>query len=145
VNSQQLLRRNRIRPYLPDDTVLDAEAGAYNSPIIKPDMAKTQTPKKGKQQTLGGETDPPPAIQAIDNACEELFDIADERKTFKERYQKAEINVMGLMRAAGRVIYKYRDRMVKVDSSERLKIQAPKKPRKPRRGGAGEDRIGRDD
>jgi hypothetical protein len=175
VNSKQLLRRNRIRPYLPDDTVLDAEAGAYNSPIIHPnDMAKRATDnkgrtnditisgagmsvstnadelhelsqkmknKRGKQSEMAGSGfDLPEPIQAISNAADELFDVVDEKAELKERYQKAELNVMALMRAAERKFYKHRDRTISIDGKETLKVEKPKKPR-----GGGEDRIGRDD
>lgn len=101
---------------------------------------KTERKTKGKQARIEGNGfDLPPAIQAIDNAAEELFDIVDEQKELKEKHAKSELNVLGLMRAAKRTIYKYRDRTIRIEGKERLKIQAPKKPRVGKKRG-GEDK-----
>jgi hypothetical protein len=75
----------------------------------------------------GSGFDLPEPIQAISNAADELFDIEDNQKTLKEQRTKAEASVMGLMRAAKRTIYKYRDRTIRIEGKEKLKIQAPKK------------------
>lgn len=78
----------------------------------------------------GGGFDKPPAIQSIENKLDELFDLDDDMKDAKSKRETVMLNVMGQMRTAGRIMYTYRDRTVKIEGKEKLKIQAPKKSRK---------------
>ena len=103
----------------------------YNSPIltITDNMAKTGRKPRGKQAAIEGNGfDLPKPIQAISNAADELFDLIDEKATLRERLEKVQLNVMALMRAADRKIYKHRDRTITIDGKETLKVDKPKKP-----------------
>ena len=78
----------------------------------------------------GSGFDLPKPIQAISNAADELFDLLDEKATLKERLDKAKLNVMALMRTAGRTIYRHRDRNIAIDGKETLKVDKPKKSKR---------------
>ena len=83
--------------------------------------------KKNRQAEMEGNGfDLPEPIQAISNAADELFELVDQKAVLMERLEKSKLNVMALMRAAGRKFYKHRDRTISIDGKETLKVEKPK-------------------
>jgi len=108
----------------------------FTTPIAD-EPKPAEKPHVKKQTSLEGNGfDLPPAIQSIENAADELFDIEDKLKADKEKKEKVVLTVIGLMRAANRTIYTYRDRTIRIEGKEKLTVKAPKhrKPRKSRIG-----------
>lgn len=92
-------------------------------------------PIRGQTDMKGPGFDPDPKLIPLNNSLDKFFVIVDEIHEAKGRLAKQKLEVMGMMRAAKRHSYTYKQRLVTLDSKDELKtkpvaIKGEGKPRK---------------
>src|ERR1035437_733711 len=75
--------------------------------------------KRGKQSTFEDPSfEPPKPIQAVNDALDDLFDFEAHLKSLKVQRDQKKLLIMGLLRAAGRTMYRYRGATISIEEQE---------------------------